>query len=317
MNPAAGSRSSLDVALSVSEFPDRLSPVFVRDVRRFLKEKFFAIGFLTLHVLAFLAALLEWTISMMLRELGGAATFPGTLTLLTTLVFQLLLPLSFFHSLQGELNGRNMELLLTSRLSAWQVVRGKFFTASALCGLLLASLLPYFLVRYFLGGIELPALCAALVVLLLHNALMNAIIIGASAFTGSVSRVLIILFLIFASSCLINNPSMTVLSGGGASLSLFVALGASGLSIALFIFLSLHLGKSKLDDQSEWGGSSARVLFFILMALAAINQLTAPLWGGPAWLTGPTALLIILAGVLALDRGTGINKRLRFHRSQP
>lgn len=317
MKPVAGPRFPLDVALSVSDFPDRLSPVFVRDVRRALREKVFAGGFLSLHVLAFLAALLEWTISMMLGDLGGATTFPGTLTLLSTFVFQLLLPLSFFNSIQGELNGRNVELLITSSLTAWQIVRGKFFTASALCALLLVSLLPYYLVRYFLGGMELPALFAALFVLFFHNALMNAIIIGASAFIGSVSRVLVILFLIFASSCLINNPSMTVLFGRGAFLPLLVAFGSSGLSIALFIFLSLNLGRSKLVDPGNRGGSSPRVVFFLLMALAVITELSSPLWGGPDLLTGPAALLITLVGVLALDRGTGINKRLEFHHSQP
>ncbi|MEQ1841100.1 MAG: hypothetical protein ABL994_11865, partial [Verrucomicrobiales bacterium] len=143
MNPIAGPRSSIDAALSVSDFPDRLSPIFVRDVRRALREKFFAGGFLALQVFTLLAALLEWVISVMLRAPGGAAFFPGTLDLLTTFVFQLLLPLSFFNSLQGELIGRNVELLLTSRLPAWQIVRGKFFAASALCGLLLISLLPY------------------------------------------------------------------------------------------------------------------------------------------------------------------------------
>jgi len=314
MNPIAGPRSSIDAALSVSDFPDRLSPIFVRDVRRALREKFFAGGFLALQLFTLLAALLEWMISVMLSDLGGAAFFPGALDLLTTFVFQLLLPLSFFNSLQGELIGRNVELLLTSRLSAWQIVRGKFFAASALCGLLLISLLPYYLVRYFLGGVELHALLTSLLVLFVHNAIMNAIFIGASAYTGPAVRVLIILFLIFASSILINNTSMSAFFGSGISLPPPAAVGLIGLSIALFIFLSLHLGKSKMSGR---GSTSGRVLFFILMLFAMINQQAAPLWGGPVALMGPAALMIILACMLALDRGTGINKRWWFPSPQP
>ncbi|MEQ1843799.1 MAG: hypothetical protein ABL994_25630, partial [Verrucomicrobiales bacterium] len=113
---------------------------------------------------------------------------------------------------------------------------------------------------------------------------------------------------------LINNTSMSAFIGSGIALPPLVTVGLIGLSIALFIFLSLHLGKSKLSGR---GSAFGRVLFFILRLVALINQQAAPLWGGPVALMGPSALIIILTCVLALDRGTGINKRWWFPSPQP
>lgn len=306
MKSLAGPRSSEDAALPLLDFSDRLSPIIVRDLRRALRESVFTRGFLGLQVLAFLAVLLDWTVSEMLKELGGAGAFPGMFTMLTVFVFQLALPISFFNALQAELAGRNIELLHTSRLSPWQIVRGKFFVASAICGLMLVSLLPYYLFRYFIGGVELTAMFASLLDLIFHNAVMNAIVIGASVFTGPAVRVLIILYLVFASSIFFSG----VLTGSPYGLlPAFDDIVVRAVTFAIFIILSLQLGKSKLNHPGSVKNSIGATLTLLLIFLALIYQLTTPLRGGPGTALSPIALTIILACALALDRGTGINKR--------
>ncbi len=314
MNSLAGPLSSIKAGLSVSEFPDQLSPILVRELRRALRGKNFAGGFLALQIFSLLAALLEWTISVMLKELGGAVVFPGLFNFLTTLVFQLLLPLAFFNSLQAELGGRNVELLLTSRLSPWQIVRGKWFAASTLGGLFLVSLLPYFLVRYFLGGVELLALLSSLLDLFLHNALMNAIVIGASAFSGPAVRVLVILYLMAASSIFMNRVSAGFPFGG---ISSFHEIAVGTATLGLFTILSLQLGKSKLNPQGNPDSPVGSVMTVVLILLALVQQWAARVWGGPGPVPSPVALTIILVCALALDRRTTFNKRWCFPRPLP
>ena len=105
MSSLAGSRHPVDVSLSVSEFPDWLSPIFVRDLRQGLRARFFVWGFLVLQSIAMLAALVEWAVMELLGTSGIGPLFSGAFAGITSIVFGLLLPLSLFGALQPELGG--------------------------------------------------------------------------------------------------------------------------------------------------------------------------------------------------------------------
>ena len=139
----------MDVASKISEFPDRLSPVLVRDLRQGLKASYFVWVFIIVQSLALLAVLGEWAVFQILGELGNLPVFSGGFIALLGIVFVLILPLSLFGSLQSELGvGRNIDLLLTTRLSRWQIVRSKLAVATSLSALILISILPCYTSYY-------------------------------------------------------------------------------------------------------------------------------------------------------------------------
>lgn len=155
MSGRTGARASLDALLPISEFPDGLNPVFVRDLRQGLRAPFFMWAFVLLHGFAIIATMAAWAAA---RVLGGSLVVSAAASgFVTNLIFRLS-SAAFTFPLSSTRTGagRNAELLLTSRLSRWQIVRGKLLAHTTLSGLLLVSLSPYFLIRYFLGSVGRP-----------------------------------------------------------------------------------------------------------------------------------------------------------------
>ncbi|MDG2125109.1 MAG: hypothetical protein P8J87_15510, partial [Verrucomicrobiales bacterium] len=103
-------------------------------------------------------------------------------------IFLVVLPFTGFAALQSEVTGSNIQLLLLTPLSRWRVVSGKWFLLAALSALILISLLPYFVVRYFFGGIDIVQTAFLAAWILTINAPINAIIVGASAYKNQVLR---------------------------------------------------------------------------------------------------------------------------------
>jgi len=101
MSGRTGARASLDALLPISEFPDGLNPVFVRDLRQGLRAPFFMWAFVLLHGFAIIATMAAWAAA---RVLGGSLVVSAAASgFVTNLIFGFLLPLSLFHSLQPEL----------------------------------------------------------------------------------------------------------------------------------------------------------------------------------------------------------------------
>ena len=316
MSSLTGSRQRVDVPLSVSEFPDWLSPIFVRDLRQGLRARFFVWGFLILQSIALFAALLEWAVTEVLGASGTNALFSGGFGGVTALIFGLLLPLSLFDALQPELgSGRNVELLLTSQLSRWQIVRGKLLVASTLSALMLTSLLPYFLIRYFLGGVELITLFESMFTLLLSNMAMNALIIGASAFSGYVGRVFVILLLMLFYNLSASSYAIRSAVTGGFSSNAALDLAGHVLITTLCIVLSLQLGRSKLKLYSNSVDPPTTSLIFIFMFLTLLVHTLTLALGGPA--LSLVTLVILIAIALLIDRRPHLKKELKTAQEGP
>ena len=310
MSSLTGSRHPVDVTLYISEFPDWLGPIFVRDLRQGLRARFFVWGFLVLQSIAMLAALIEWAVMEVLGTTGIGPLFSGAFVGITSIVFSLLLPLSLFDALQPELGrGRNVELLLTSQLSRWQIVRGKLLVASALSTLMLTSLLPYFLIRYFLGGVELTTLFGTMFSLLLSNMAMNAIIIGASAFSGYVGRIVIILLLMLFYNISTSSYAIRSMVMGSGSGTAPLDFAGQVLIAALCTVLSLQLGRSKLKLDSNSIDPPTTALIFIFMFLTLVIHTLALSLGGTTVSLVTLAILITLA--LLIDRSPRLKNKLK------
>ncbi len=306
MNHSTGSRAGIDVVLPVSEFPDWLNPVFVRDLRQGLRTSFFVWIFVLLHSLALVAAMGEWTVVHLFG--GDALLFAGLFAAMTGLVFGFVLPLSLFHSLRPELGrGRNAELLLTSRLTRWEIVRGKLLVATTLSGLLLVSLLPYFLIRYFLGGVELFGLAWEIFHLLLGNAVMNAIVIGASVFESYIVRIVLIVGLmnwhIATVAAYTFRSGMTGAFSGTFSPELLAGQVLAGV---LFVVCCLQLGRAKLQLSGRSADPVAKVLLFLFLIPIANGVILATSGALP----GLLLLSVLLIAALRLDPDPRAGRKL-------
>jgi hypothetical protein len=170
------------------DFADRWPPMVVKELRQGLRAKGFVFPFLALHVLVLGAVAVEFILTNSTSGSGswasGMARGPGVFWVVVYLVVAGVMPLRLMESLQGESEGRNTELLLLGGLTRWQIVRGKWQVQAVLTLLSLLSLLPYMLVRYFFGGVELVQSLFSYAGVLFAAFGMSGCVIGASGYAS-------------------------------------------------------------------------------------------------------------------------------------
>ncbi len=183
---------TVDAAIdSLRDFPDRLSPIVVKELRQGLRQPAFVFLFILFHcILAFIVAV---------AMLGSStATFSAradigetisTMILGAFLIVALLLqPLRGLNAIASETRAHTIDLLFLSRLDAWQIVYGKWLSLVTQSALLMVTLFPYLIMRYFLGGMSLFAETSGLLSLFLIGAVFCAGAVGVSVVPSVATR---------------------------------------------------------------------------------------------------------------------------------
>lgn len=301
----------MDVAGSINEFPDRFGPVFVRDLRQGLRNSLFIWIFIILQVVCLVATLTELAVLQILGDSVQGPFLSGAFMLTMWITFSTVLPLCHLGTLQSELGpGRNIELLLTSQLSRWQLVRGKLLVASSLSLVTMGSILPYLLVRYFFGGLELLNALSLVGSLLIFNATGNAVVIGASAIRNYVGRIATIIFFFIWWTSALGATAALVTSRGTASFwnnSLQIA-SVSMISM-LFLIYGLQLGRMRLRVAVSPMDQSSAIVVYILAFFSFIVLIVAQVSGGVIATLIVSGILLWLA--LSIDGDSKEKKRLK------
>ena len=178
------------------DFTDRWPAMVIKELRQGLRARGFVVPFLGLQLLAVGAVAVEYLATRSGASSGvvwgGSGGGPGMFWMAVYLVVVGVMPLRLMESLQGEQDGKNAELLLLGGLTRWQIVRGKWLVQAVLTGLALVSLLPYGLVRYFFGGVELVPSLFSLGSVLAAALGMAGCVVGASGYPSLGMRFFII-----------------------------------------------------------------------------------------------------------------------------
>jgi hypothetical protein len=254
--PAAAADASPPVpAAGLLDFADRWPAMVVKELRQGLRARGFVVPFLVLHALVLGAVAVEYLLT---RTGSGGSPWRGMITegpgLFWLAVYGVVagvMPLRLMESLRGESDGRNAELLLLGGLTRWQIVRGKWLVQAVLTLLSLVSLLPYMLVRYFFGGVELVPNAFSFVSVTAAALGMSGCVVGASGYAGLGMRFFVIavagLLLTLAG---LSTETMIANARGVArlsDLSLFAYIyGYAILFHALYAMIGLQLGRAHL-----------------------------------------------------------------------
>ncbi|MFT5468975.1 MAG: ABC-type transport system involved in multi-copper enzyme maturation permease subunit [Verrucomicrobiales bacterium] len=185
---------------NLADFPERLDPMTVKELRQGLRARKFAFPFIIIHIVMIISSAVEYllvtgqTESAIFFDMDADWIVQHGILFWGVAYFVLLfvMPSMRFFDIQQEYQGRNAELLLLSGLSRWKIVKGKWITSCALSGLIFVSILPYMLLRYFLGGFELVDHLLIAFGLLLNNAVFTAMVIGASAYRNTLGRIVLV-----------------------------------------------------------------------------------------------------------------------------
>ena len=239
------------------DLPEGLGPMITKELRQGLRRGLFLFPFIAIQVLAVAAMSVEFQMKIEDIEkttpyagpLNFLILFPGEMFsgpfwLVVALICLFIMPLGGLLLMGQELDEGNHELLLMTPLSRWKVVMGKFIALWGICLLTFSSLLPYAIVRYFIGGIDVSRNISLALTIILGSGMLSAGAIGASSFRGMIGRIAV-LFL-FIGSLLASVGS--VLLGAGArekGVGIFFHLNAYAVA-ACYIILGLALARSRI-----------------------------------------------------------------------
>lgn len=227
--------------------------MLVKELRQNMRRASFVYPFLGIHLLAVIAVIIEFQMATgysfdrytgMLNVVMLLSS--GPFWMVVTAVCAVIMPLGGLVLMGQELEEGNHELLLLTKLNRWKVVKGKFFTLWGLCSLTFVSLLPYVIVRYNVGAIELlrELACSLSVIGLSSMACAGAI--GASSFKRLPGRILVMI-LFFGSMTLGGAIPLVASANIGAPGGCGVLYHLNAVSVVVcYTLLGLALARSRL-----------------------------------------------------------------------
>ena len=248
------------MTLALRDASDRLSPILVKELRQGVRSHVFTGAFLLQQFLLMAVAALGLLLD------GSRDEWSVFFWMFIVLPILLILPLSAGASVSGEKAAGTLEPMLLTRLSAWRVAAGKWAATAAQTTLLVVAALPYVLMRYFLGGVNLVGEVATLCACLLCSLLLTSVAVALSPaslsplFRWALSAFLG-LFLAIAFWSVAGQASF----GPGASRGTYLAFGAL---VLLTLILALEVAALQMAPPALARPARLRVLALLVVGVA-------------------------------------------------
>jgi len=229
--------------MSMNDFPNRFSPMLVKELRQGMRTNLFVVAFILLQAVMILSLMIG------LADPGSSAvgSFFWFFVVTTLLVVQ---PLRGMNALSSEIQLNTMELIQLTRLDAWRITLGKWTALNAQTLLFVTGVLPYLVIRYFLGNVNIVMGLAALLTLSLGSGLASAVTIGCSVFRNFLLRGVILTGFGIGFVSLFAMLEQTFFSTGLAGRNLWM-LTLVCLSLVYGCFFFLSFGASRIAPLSE------------------------------------------------------------------
>jgi hypothetical protein len=230
----------------LTDFSDRVSPMLVKELRQGMRAKAFIGVFLSLQVF----------LGVMLFSAGASSTSDQVGSVISGIIFMffavavlVVQPLRGIGALSSEVKGNTIDMMVLTRLSAWRIVFGKWVAIVSQSALLLSTIVPYLIMRYFFGGMNLFGEMMLLALIFLTSMALTAFTVGLSGCSSMIVRALLP---IFGLPILMWTLAMMFLFRGmrGSSdlMDLFtLASTESRVSVAIYVVSLLYFGWSMLS----------------------------------------------------------------------
>ena len=231
-------------ATGLTDFPDRLSPMLVKELRQGLRTNLFVSAFILLQGFMILCLLM----GVDSGATNGANEFFWFFIFVAFIGVQ---PLRGFSALSSEYNLNTMDLIQLTELNSWRIIWGKWCAINAQTALLLTAVLPYLVLRYFFGTVNIFTDLGILFLFAVSSALLSAFTVGCSAFKNLIVRIALLTGCGFGAWVIWQILSYTLIRGGTISRSEWWTLGLLFGAAIFGIFFFLSLGTSLVAPRSE------------------------------------------------------------------
>jgi len=178
------------------DFPDFLGPMLVKELRQGMRTRTFVTCFLAIQGVMILL------FSLCALDYGSRPDNYNIndLNLMYWAVCQFLLllvmPLRGIVALSSEEKAKTLELLFLTRLTAWRIVWGKWTSLMFQSILFALAMLPYGMVRYFFGDVNLLDDLTTMVWILWLNGLLTALAVGFSGFSWFIKGIILVVWVL-------------------------------------------------------------------------------------------------------------------------
>ncbi|MEI8367992.1 MAG: hypothetical protein WCJ31_06130 [Planctomycetia bacterium] len=289
--PAAAPKST---SWPGDDFPAWISPMLVKELRQGVQSGAFAWTFILLQVAMFVL-MTFWVVN---RSDGFGSRlevnqlFHGFFWSLFGFAAAVILPVRAAGSMTAERVGNTLDLLRLTHLSSTQIVVGKWLAVMAQVLLIATAVLPYLVLQYFFGGLDIVADLFSFVVVLLVAAVMTAVSLAAAG-QSPLTRGLLTAFFFFAV------PNFLGLFGsvlGTAALSPWSAIPAILVVAALLTAVMLVYSAAAIAPPAENHACRVRILALVATGLA----MAAGAWFGPISAAFVIAVTVLLVAGIAI-----------------
>jgi ABC-type transport system involved in multi-copper enzyme maturation permease subunit len=286
----------------LADFPDWQSPMVVKELRHGLRTRFFSVALIQFHILLIL---------MMGSVLVGADedVVHGIFWTLALVLVLGVMPVRGFSALTGEVTGGTLDMLTLTNLSSWRIVYGKWAALFSQTLLVVSSLLPYMVARYYLGGVEIVAEAAALALAVLASSVATAAIVAFSTQKPVLLRLLllagvivplipfstVLVFALTENSDLMDDFSMLDTGHQAAIAGGMVLMAVYG------TYLFITLGASRFASRAENHSTVKRLVGLAVMTVLGVTGTLLGLSGSADHEMWCLAYAVPIALILGMD----------------
>ena len=263
----------------IFDFADFFSPMLVKEIRQGIRSMGFTIIFIVAQVLLSIAILLI----LSLGEADSANALSHILFVTYIIVACGIQPLRGANAVNGEVKGNTIDLLSITQLSSWKIVYGKWVSIMSQSLLFTISLLPYLILRYFLGQMALFSELIIFFLIFIIGSGVTAISIGFSAIPSTIFRFLGIgLLVAFVQITMLSSTAMLfgyqreiyqifddILSEPDA----LITIAGFFFALLYLSWLALDLAASRIAPRSENRAFLRRILSLSFLFISAIANI--------------------------------------------
>ena len=254
----------------LTDFPDKLSPMLVKELRQGMRARSFTLLFLVFQLLLGFILLTAGSAS----STDGAGSFAsGVIFVMFSIAVLFIQPMRGITALSAEITGNTIEMMVLTRLSASRIVFGKWIAIVSQSALILITIIPYLILRYFFGGMILLGELMFLTLIFLTSMSLTAVMVGFSGTHTKLARTIPILGFVF----LLNVVPRFLFSGGFNNFMSYCTLSDWPSRVAIFSYMvfiayvgwcALSHGISVIAPAAENHSTSRRLIALGLVCIA-------------------------------------------------
>ncbi len=178
----------------LTDFSDKLSPMLVKELRQGMRARSFTLLFLVFQLLLCFILLTAGSSS---SSANAGAVSSGTIFTMFGIAVLFIQPMRGVTALSSEITGNTIEMMALTRLSAARIVFGKWIAIVSQSALILITIIPYLILRYFFGGMLLVGELVFLALMFMTSMALTAVMVGLSGNAGKFARLLPVLGFLF------------------------------------------------------------------------------------------------------------------------